>query len=106
MVYGLLGFAIFLTASYYNYRIVRNLEDDSDVSSAMFFLEKKTAGVFTIAALMVLTVFLGHFMILWTGFGNAEIFADIGRLTLFVAHIGVLYFMYSIADVTSGPSND
>ncbi len=103
LVFGAVNFLIFVAVIFFTLKAVRNLEQDSDVASAMIFLKEDTSRVFRNTALLVGTVWAGEVLVFASHlYGHWLRGAGYSMITL--ASAGVLYFSWKMSEVTEAPS--
>lgn len=107
-IFGLVGLVIFITASYYSYRIIQNFEKDSRVASSMFFLRDSSSTTFQVVSLLVLTVLIGEGLILMSNYFTdyAVLLSRLGKTSLVVSMFSACYFMRNVSIITGGPQNE
>lgn len=108
ILFGIVGAAIFTAASYYNYRILQNFENDSNVASSMFFLKDSSSTTFQVVSILVLTVLIGEGLILIANYlpNTANIITSLGKFSLIISMFAALYFVRTISIITSGPDEE
>lgn len=104
LIFGVVNLIIYLPICYFSYRIGKNLSEEADVASAMFFLKEDTTKTFKYTSLLVSVVAAGELFLLFNHFHEG--LKPFGYFLLTVAALGVLYFARTLSNVTQPPSKN